>query len=184
MGPCLTGSVLNDFILGLLKEKFTATNIWNHLNKCTYKINFLDWIIFIYRSCQWRCTVKIYVLKNFAKFTWKHLCQSFFFNKVAGWHEILRNFNKNTYFAEHLYIIILIFLCGLIPDFKPGSLFRRHNMKGFYTISIDRNSYCKEGLLKSFSIFPLLIRNKIGFLERSSLVCNNFVSCPKLGRPF
>ena len=24
------------------------------------------------------------VLKNFAKFTGKHLCQSFFFNKVAG----------------------------------------------------------------------------------------------------
>ena len=73
---------------------------------------------------------------------------------------------------------------NVISHFKPGSLFRRHNMKGFYTISIDRNSYCKEGLLKSFSIFPLLITNKIGFLERSSLVCNNFVSCLKLGRPF
>ena len=149
MGPCFTGSVLNDFILGLLKEKFTATNIWNCLNKCTYKINFLDWIIFIYRSCQWRCTVKIYVLKNFAKFTWKQLCQSFFFNKVAGWHEILRNFNKNTYFAEHLRTTASLYNNFDLPlwtnvssHIKPGSLFRRYNMKGFYTISIDRNSYC------------------------------------------
>ena len=29
------------------------------------------------------------VLRNFAKFTGKHLCQSLFFNKVAGLKEIL-----------------------------------------------------------------------------------------------
>ena len=38
----------------------------------------------ICRSYHWRCSVKIAVLKNFAKFTGKHLCQSLFFNKVAG----------------------------------------------------------------------------------------------------
>ena len=31
-----------------------------------------------------RCTVKKSVLRNFAKFIGKHLCQSLFFNKVAG----------------------------------------------------------------------------------------------------
>ena len=31
-----------------------------------------------------RCSVKKGVLRNFAKFTGKHLCQSLFFNKVAG----------------------------------------------------------------------------------------------------
>ena len=31
-----------------------------------------------------RCSVKKGVLKGFAKFTGKHLCQSPFFNKVAG----------------------------------------------------------------------------------------------------
>ena len=30
-----------------------------------------------------RCSVKKYFLRNFAKFTGKHLCQSLFFNKVA-----------------------------------------------------------------------------------------------------
>ena len=31
-----------------------------------------------------RCSIRKGVLKNFAKFTGKHLCQSLFFNKVAG----------------------------------------------------------------------------------------------------
>ena len=31
-----------------------------------------------------RCSVKKGVLKNFAKFTGKHLCESLFFNKAAG----------------------------------------------------------------------------------------------------
>ena len=30
-----------------------------------------------------RCSIKKGVLRNFAKFTGKHLCQSLFFNKVA-----------------------------------------------------------------------------------------------------
>ena len=38
----------------------------------------------ILRSSHQRCSVKKGVLRNFAKFTWKHLCQSLFFNKVAG----------------------------------------------------------------------------------------------------
>ena len=37
-----------------------------------------------FRSSHRRCSVKKGVLRNFAKFTGKHLCQSLFFNKVAG----------------------------------------------------------------------------------------------------
>ena len=36
------------------------------------------------RSSHWRCSVKGGVLRNIAKLTGKHLCQSLFFNKVAG----------------------------------------------------------------------------------------------------
>ena len=36
------------------------------------------------RSGHRRCSVKKGVLRNFAKFTGKHLCQRLFFNKVAG----------------------------------------------------------------------------------------------------
>ena len=37
-----------------------------------------------YRSSHQRCSVRKGVLRNFAKFTGKDLCQSHFFNKVAG----------------------------------------------------------------------------------------------------
>ena len=36
------------------------------------------------RSSHQRCSMKKGVLRNFAKFTGKYLCQSLFFNKVAG----------------------------------------------------------------------------------------------------
>ena len=41
-------------------------------------------ILLLFRSSHRRCSLKIGVLKNFAKFIGKHLCQSLFFNKVAG----------------------------------------------------------------------------------------------------
>ena len=37
-----------------------------------------------YRSSHQRCSVKKGVLRNFTKFTGKHLRQSLFFNKIAG----------------------------------------------------------------------------------------------------
>ena len=45
---------------------------------------FVYWTLTSYRSSHRRCSVKKGVLRNFAKFTGKHLCQSLFFNKVAG----------------------------------------------------------------------------------------------------
>ena len=36
------------------------------------------------RSSRQRCSIKKGVLRNFTKFTGKHLCQSLLFNKVAG----------------------------------------------------------------------------------------------------
>ena len=36
------------------------------------------------RGSHQRCSVKKSVIRNFAKFTGKHLCQIFSFNKVAG----------------------------------------------------------------------------------------------------
>ena len=45
----------------------------------------------IIRSSHQRCSIKKGILRNFAKFTEKHLCQNLFFNKVVGlkmrlWH--------------------------------------------------------------------------------------------------
>ena len=44
----------------------------------------------ILRSSHRRCSVGKGVLRSFAKFTGKHLCQSLYFNKVAG----LRDYSK------------------------------------------------------------------------------------------
>ena len=63
------------------------------------------------------CSIRKGVLRNFAKFTGKHLCQSLFFNKVAGLacsfmkQETLTQvfscdfcqISKNTFFTEHLW---------------------------------------------------------------------------------
>ena len=70
-----------------------------------------------FRSCRQRCFIKKGVLRNFKKLTGKHLCQSFFFNKVAGSEAcnfikkeaLVQMFScefceisKNTFFTEHL----------------------------------------------------------------------------------
>ena len=72
------------------------------------------------RSSHQRCSVKKGVLRNFTKFTGKHLCQSLFFNKVAGLRPEACNFikketlaqefscelceiSKNTFFTEHIW---------------------------------------------------------------------------------
>ena len=50
----------------------------NRISSSTWKNNHR------FRSSHRGCSVKKDVHKNFTKFTGKHLCQSLFFNKVAG----------------------------------------------------------------------------------------------------
>ena len=54
-----------------------------------------------------RCSMKSDALRNFAKLTGKHLCQSLLFNKVAGLCNVIK---KNT-LAE-------VFSCGFCEIFK------------------------------------------------------------------
>ena len=75
-----------------------------------------DFYLASFRSSHQRCSLSKGVLRNFAKFTGKHLCQSLFFNKVAGAacnfikKETLTQvfscefceISKNTFFTEHL----------------------------------------------------------------------------------
>ena len=73
-------------------ELFTNVNFWK-----------LGWLcmscLFYYfrkdRSSQRMCSVRNDVLRNFSKFTGKHLCQSLFFNKVSSFslchHTIFRS---------------------------------------------------------------------------------------------
>ena len=67
------------------------------------------------------------VLRNFVKFTGKHLCQSLFFNKVAGlrpttllkkrpWHRCLpvnfAKFLRTPFFTKHLRWLLLKSVTG------------------------------------------------------------------------
>ena len=78
------------------------------------------------------------VLREFAKFTRKHLCQSLFFNKVAWlrpatlskrrlWHKCLFSsefcqISKNTVFIEHLWwLLLFVFWTGWSEIVNPQS---------------------------------------------------------------
>ena len=53
-------------------------------SKLTEDLMFILQVLNVSRSSHWRCSIKKGVLRNFAKLRGKHLCQSLFFNKVAG----------------------------------------------------------------------------------------------------
>ena len=70
-----------------------------------------------YRSSHRRCSVRKGVIRNFVKFTGKHLCQSLFFNKVEGLRPALLKkrlshrcscefceITKKTFLTEHLWM--------------------------------------------------------------------------------
>ena len=83
---------------------------------------------YINRSSHQRCSVKKGVLRNFAKFRGKYLCQSLFFNKVAGlpatvlkrrlWHRCFpvnfAKFVRTPFLTEHLWWLLLYFSKNLI----------------------------------------------------------------------
>ena len=87
--------------------------MWEHW------INLLQrWFPVTLRSSHQRCSIQKGVLRNLTKFTWKHLCQSLVFNKVAGlrpatllkkrlWHRCFYcefcEISRNTFFTEHIW---------------------------------------------------------------------------------
>ena len=69
--------------------------------------------------CAWRSSspkvfCKKRVLRNFAKFTGKHLYQSLFLNKVAGWGTFLHLFWRKSFLTEHLGWLLLCMMYALL----------------------------------------------------------------------
>ena len=77
--------------------------------------NFVRIYPYHFRSSHRRCSVRKGVLRNFARFTEKHLYQSLFFNKVAKVNKVIKKetlaqvfscefceISKKTFFTEHL----------------------------------------------------------------------------------
>ena len=88
------------------------------------------------RSSHRRCSVRKSVLRNFAKFTGKHLCQGLFFNKVAGlpkkvFLEISQNSQGNT--------------CARV---RPATLFKKTLAQVFSCefCELSKNAFFKEHL--------------------------------------
>ena len=79
----------------------------SHWDKRLCSGNVLQEIFHSDRNNHRTCSIKIDVLKNFVKFTGKHLCQSLFFNKVASLRPLLQpqasDVFKNTFVTEHLW---------------------------------------------------------------------------------
>ena len=99
------------FALWASSPNFGLPQIFNPIiskNECYLARALLRYNIAPFRSGHWRCSVKKRVLKNFAKFTGKHLCQSLFSNNVSSQSLALVfscefcEISKNTFFTEHL----------------------------------------------------------------------------------
>ena len=101
------------------------------------------------RSSYRRCSIKKGVPRNFTKFIGKQLCQSLFFNKVAGpatllkkrlWHTCFPvNFAKlwrTTFFTEHLWWLLLKLLSKEMSNICSNFLLQLKNQRsGSKTLS-------------------------------------------------
>ena len=82
-----------------------------------FKIFKIKLEIYLVKSSHQRCSIIKGVLRNFAKFTGKHLCQSLFFNKVKAY-----NFIKKEILAQVFPVIFAKFLRTHILQNTSGRL--------------------------------------------------------------
>ena len=95
---CCTASHLSEICIG--------ENIWQSLVGHPFKKKNSS------RSSRPEMFYKKDVLRNFTKFTGKHLCQSLFFNKVAG--------PRTCFFIGHLWWLLLQFIIISIIHYFNG----------------------------------------------------------------
>ena len=118
-------------------------------------INELVWFIShnLYRSSHPEVFCKKGVLRNFAKFTGKHLCQSLSFNKVAGLWLLMRlvrwkavicfSMHKNLFKRLSLYLFFFIrpFVSISILNFIANDLVVFLFLESLRLISFPHNSF-------------------------------------------
>ena len=86
--------------------------VWLHFSEIVYLYKFIyhfsrvSMVLKRNRSSHRRCSARKGILRNFAKLTGKHLCQSLFFNKVTGRHRCFSvdftKFLRTPFLTEHL----------------------------------------------------------------------------------
>ena len=101
----------------------------NNNFRCLHKVrkHMTDYTLLLYRCHQVRSShlevfCKKGALRNFTKFTGKHLCQRLFFNKVAGF--IKKETLTHVFYIEHLWWLLLssIFIWYWIQNMEQKKL--------------------------------------------------------------
>ena len=123
---------LRDITFSSFSIRLDLWNTWILLSNLMTQIN----LLLLYKQPS-EVFCKKGVIRNFAKFTGKHLCQSLFFNKFAGsslqlyWNwdsgtgafQRIFEISKNTFFTEHLWATTSDFEGFMVDLFNiPSSL--------------------------------------------------------------
>ena len=137
----------------------------------------------LFRSSRPEVFCKKRILKNFTKFTGKHLCQRLFFNKVAGlraatllkkrlWHRCFPvnfvKFLRTTFFIEHFRWLLLTLTGSCRVDdmfFETFHLLIVVSIRGASLLVLQGNFLCIILLLQA--IYSVIIGN--WFNELSSI---------------
>ena len=131
-----------------------------------------------YRSSHQRCSIIQGVLRNFAKYTGKYLCQSLFFKKEAlaqVFSCVSCEISKNTIFTEHLWMTIAI--TNVVRFTQISSVvFTRHTFK--YKLKILSANPSFSHISWFLEIFAMLSFKKLPFFtvlfSKFSWIVNGF----------
>ena len=111
------------------------------------------------RSSHRRCSVRKLVLRNFTKFTGKHLCQSLLFNKVAGLSHLQKldcsskkKKKKPTWFylQNSLNLEEKKTALKTIRSFEELFNLKTHNLKMFYSLALLSDHWRKSNTCQIF----------------------------------
>ena len=146
-----------------------SSNLYKRISLQRYRLyNFSS-----FRSPHWRSSVRKGVFKNVAKFTWKHLWQSLFCNKVEvsasdlsrvfSWRFCLFHFNRNEKreipcWSWNIYFFARVSICltsktskgNLMLQFSELVEFRSGKVSGWWTL--DKLQY-ENGLKDQLQTF-------------------------------
>ena len=108
--------------------------------------------LLMFRSSHQRCSIRKGIPENFTKFTGKHLCQSLFFNKVAGLRPVTL-LNKKT-LAQVLFCEFCEFLRTPILQNTSRRLLLDVTLNLVYFLSCNCNRICYS----TFESFTCLLQ--------------------------
>ena len=105
---------------------------------------------YLFKSSDQRCFIKKGVLRNFTKFTGKHLCSSLFFNKVAGLRQLVNRI-MDAIFTECYFCFFSCLVDCILGKFWSWG-------DGIILKNINCYSRKKKNYFSSWFSIPVLCR--------------------------